>query len=254
MKAKIIAIANQKGGVGKTTTSTALATGLARMGKKALLIDADPQCNATDTYQAIVKGQTTLYDVMKDRVNINEAIQKTAVGDIVAGDRLLEQADLIFTQQGREYILMEALENIQGYDYIIIDTPPRLGVLLTNALTAAQSLIITIIADRYSLQGLSELVGTINNCRKYANKNLTIEGLLVTMFNSKTNLSKDMISCIEPIAHQLNTKLFTTRIRATTAAKEAQARQKSIFDYAPYSNAGRDYTSFINELLEEQHG
>lgn len=252
--AKVFAIANQKGGVGKTTTSVSLAAALRTNKKRVLLIDTDPQCNSTDTYRAKVQNETTLYDVFKERISIREAIQKTAAGDIVASDKLLEDADQLFTQQGREYILREALEEIQGeYDYIIIDTPPRLGVMLSNALTAANSVIIAVVADRYSLQGLSELLVTIKNCRKYANKHLQIEGLLLTMFNARTNLSKDVLSTVNQIAEKFETKVFTTQIRASVAAKEAQTNQQTIFDYAPYSTTGLDYAQFAKEIGGTHH-
>ena len=138
--AKIIAVTNQKGGVGKTTTATALATGLTRDGYKSLLMDLDPQCNSTDTFRAIIHDQATLFDVLVDRYPISQSIQHTEIGDIVAGDPLLEDAEQKIAEQGREYRLSEALDGLEeNYDFIILDTPPNLGILLTNALTAADS-------------------------------------------------------------------------------------------------------------------
>ena len=140
---KVIAITNQKGGIGKTTTATTLATGLTREGYKALLLDMDPQCNSTDTFRALVYNQATLYDVLIKEDDINEAIQHTEIGDIVAGDPLLAQAEKTLSNLGRELRLKEALEKLKTeYDFIIIDTPPHLGVLLANALSAANSCII----------------------------------------------------------------------------------------------------------------
>ena len=166
-RAKVIAVTNQKGGVGKTTTAMALATGLTREGYKVAMGDMDPQCNTTDTYRAIIHNQATLYDVLVAGDDIVEAIQHTDIGDIIAGDPLLADAEQKLSQQGREYRLKEALEPIMDqYDFIILDTPPNLGILLTNALTAADSCIIPITTERYSFQGLEELSNSIKRVRK----------------------------------------------------------------------------------------
>lgn len=170
---KIVAITNQKGGVGKTTTATALASGLNRKGFNTLLVDTDPQSNASDTYRATDKP--TIYEVFENKVSAVEVIQSTDQGDIIAGDLRMSAADMTFTKQGREYILKKALKPIESrYDYIIIDTPPALGIITINALTAAHSLIIPMLADRYSLQGIAQLSDTIETVKEYSNPDLKL--------------------------------------------------------------------------------
>ncbi len=249
---KVIAITNQKGGVGKTTTATALATGLKREGYKSLILDCDPQCNSTDTYRALVNGQATLYDVLVAGDPIQEAIQHTEIGDIVAGDPLLADAEQKISEQGREYRLKEALEGLpDDYDFIIIDTPPNLGVLLTNGLTAANSCIIPITPERFSFQGLSELNKSIARVRKYSNPNLEIDGLLLVKYDPRRVLAKEAMKSLPEICKSLNTKCFTTFIRETEEVRKAQERRISLFAWAPDSTAAQDYEAFIDEYLRE---
>lgn len=251
--AKIIAITNQKGGVGKTTTATALATGLNREGYKTLLIDTDPQCNSTDTFRAIVHGQATLYDVLVHEEPIKEAIQHTEIGDIVAGDPLLADAEQKITEQGREYRLKEALATIdtEEYDFIVMDTPPDLGILLTNALTAADSCVIPITADRYAMQGLSQLADSVRRVRKYSNSDLKIDGLLIVMNEPRTKMSREAKASIPEICEQLDTKCFQTHIRKAIAVKEAQKRRVSLFTWDAECTAAKDYEAFIDEYIRE---
>lgn len=253
---KIIAVTNQKGGVGKTTTATALVTGLNRKGYKTLLVDADPQCNSTDTFRALVHNQATLYDVLVDGDPIEEAIQNTEIGDIVAGDPLLADAEQKITEQGREYRLKEALGELPEnmYDFIIMDTPPNLGIMLTNALTAADSCIIPISADKYALQGLSDLGRSVNRVRKYSNANLKIDGLLIVIDEPRTKLSREVKENIPDVCTMLKTKCFKTSIRKAQAVKDAQKSRVSLFTAAPDCTAAQDYEAFIDEYLSENMG
>lgn len=247
---KIISIANQKGGVGKTTTATAIASGLNLLGYKTLLVDTDPQGNATDTYQATQENTSTIYDVFTGAATAAESIQATAQGDIIAGDLNMSAADMQFAMQGREYILKKALHPIQKkYDYIIIDTPPALGVITINAFTAAHALIVPMFADRYSLKGISQLSDTINTVKEYSNPALVVDGILLTRYNDRTVLGRDIKEIIGEMAKILKTKVFSTTIRQSVSLQESQTQQESIFTYAPNSTTGVDYKTFISEYL-----
>lgn len=248
----VITIANQKGGVGKTTTAVSLASGLKRKGYDVLFIDTDPQCNASDTYQAKINGTVTLFDLFEEESTIEEAIQKTEYGDIIACDPLLVTADNKYLQPGREYILKDMLDKVKSdYDYVIIDTCPFLGILLTNAITAADYLIIPSIPDRYSLQGLGELNKTVTAIVKHSNRELKVLGLLFVMCEEKTRLSKEIFSSTEEIEKVFNTKTFKSKIRRTIKVKEANTNRKPIFFYAPYCTAAFDYEKLIMEIEGE---
>lgn len=250
---KVIVVTNQKGGIGKTTTATALATGLKLKGYKSLLFDMDPQCNSTDTFRALVHDQATMYDVLVEGdTPISEAIQHTEVGDIVAGDPQLADAEQRLSFQGREYRLKEAMEELtDDYDFIIIDTPPALGVLLTNALTAAHSCIIPITPERYSFQGLGDLDKTIARVRKYSNPNIEIDGLLLIKTDPRRKLAKAAMSELPEVCKNLGTKMFNTYIREAEDVRKAQERRISLFSWARDCTAAQDYMSFIDEYLED---
>jgi chromosome partitioning protein len=225
---KVIVIANQKGGIGKTTTATALSSILSSLGHKTLLIDADMQGNSTDTYRAVFDGQATLYDVIletaEDRTPIQEAIQCTEVGHIIASDPLLRKADDILNGDVNGlFRLQDALAELKGYDYVIIDTAPSMNSLLFNCLIAADKVIVPVTADRYGLQGLSQLNQTIQAIKKRQNPRLTIAGMLLVKFNDRTKLSREVKTSLSDVALQMGTKVFNTTIRESTKAREAQA-------------------------------
>ena len=246
----IITITNQKGGVGKTTTAHALATGLTIKGYKTLIVDMDPQANVSYT-MGIDEAENTIYDVLKGQVSSLDAIQKTEHGDILPSTLLLAGADMEFTSTGREYLLRDALEPLKdSYDYIIIDTPPQLGILTVNSLVASDNIIITMGADIYSLKGLTQLYSTYMSVKKYCNHELSISGLLLTRYNNRTIINKDLREVMKDHAKQLGTKLFDTAIREGIAIREAQALQTTIYDHAPKSNPAKDYLSFIEEYLQ----
>lgn len=250
---KIYLVANQKGGIGKTTTTTALASTLAAKGYKTLVIDADQQGNTTDTYRAEIDGMATLFDVLldEDRIPLAEAIQHTEMGDIVASDPLLRRADYILDGDRADgmYRLKDALAKLEGYDYVVMDTGPAINSILQNCLVAADEVIIPITADRYGLQGLSELNKTINATRKRQNPNLKIAGLLLVKFNSRTNLSKEVIVSLREIAEKMGTKVFSRVIRESVKAKEAQAKRMTLIKYSPYCTTAFDYQGFVDELI-----
>lgn len=248
---QIISIANQKGGVGKSTTAQALGAGLFFKGYKTLLIDLDPQGNTTYTTRTGSTGNTT-YELLTGKASARDIIVKTDQGDIIPAGRNLSRADLELTRTGKEYRLKEALEPVRKeYDYIVIDTPPALGILTINALTASDSVVIPAQADIYSLQGIGQLIETMDVIKKYCNRDLKLQGILLTRHNSRTILSKDMAEMIEATAKELDTFVYKAVIREATAIKEAQANRQAIFQYSPKSKVSDDYTSFINELIEK---
>lgn len=249
--AHIITIANQKGGVGKTTTTAALADGLKQKGLKVLLIDLDSQGNLSYTTGADASGLTTM-EILHGSAKAKEAIQNTEAGEIIAASPNLAGSDRVLTGAGTDKRLKEALEPLRSkYDFIIIDTPPSLSILTVNALTAADSLIITAQADIYSLQGIGQLFATIRAVQKTTNKGLHIAGILLTRYNARAILTRDLTEMAEQTAAQLQTKIFKAKIRESIVVKEAQARGQSVLTYCPKSNPAKDYMAFVEEFLKD---
>ena len=252
MKRKVIAVVNRRGGVGKTATAHALGAGLRERGFKVLFVDLDSQSNLTFDLGAKAQALTTM-EVLTGTASAEEAIQKTQGGDIIPANPNLAIADTALEGTGKEYRLREALEPLAGqYDYCIIDTPPALGVLTVNALTASHSAIIPAQAEVHSLQGIGLLYDTLKAVQKYTNPALSVKGILITRYNGRAILSRDMRSNLEDTAKKLGTKVFETPIRECTAIKEAQATQRDIFSYAPRSNAAADYTALLEEIMKER--
>ncbi len=250
--ATIFVVANQKGGIGKSTTATNLA-GILGKKAKTLLIDADPQGNSTSTYEAKVEDVATLYDVMidSDKLPISEAIQHTENGDIVASDPLLVKAEKMLDGDVEGfYRLKDALEGLEGYKYVVIDTAPSLNIILYNCLIAANKVIIPVTADAYALQGISQLYDTIMAVKRRQNRDLSIAGLLLVRYAGRSNLERDTREDIEASAKEMGTKLFKTVIRECVKTKEAQENKKLLIDYAPKCNTCLDYIEFSKELLK----
>ena len=249
---KIIAVANQKGGIGKTTTALALATGLKRLKKKTLIVDLDPQANASDNYRATIEGVGTAYDLLVD--GDIDCVQTTELGDIVAGDPALKDASKLLDGVSAAHRLRKGLETIaKNYDYVILDTPPALSVLLTNALTAADTLIIPLTSDRFGLQGLMQLHETIRDIREFTNPGLKIAGLLLVKYRKSTTLAKAVDENLPQYAELFGTKIFDTKIRESIDARKAQAARHGLFNFAPYCTTARDYEAFIQELLKGEN-
>jgi len=249
---RIITIANQKGGVGKTTVAHCLTAGLNEKGYKTLAIDADPQGNLVYLMNGVVNAPG-VYDVLKGTLPLKNAVQRTSQGDVIAGNRQLASADVEFTNEpGGNFILAEAIDPLNGvYDFIIIDTPPTLGFLTFCTLTAAHDVIIPMGADTLSLQGLSQLHSTITKVRKRCNPQLNIAGILVTRYNARTLLSQELRETIGQAAQTIGTTVFEGVIRETISIKEAQTKQTDIFSYAPAKGAAADFNAFIDEYLKE---
>ena len=250
MDTKIIAVINQKGGVGKSTTAEALTAGLLLKGYTCLAIDLDAQGNLSYTAGAKTEGVPTVLEVLTGEATAREAIQHLQGGDVIAANKSLAGADAFINSTGKEYKLKEALEELQGeYQYIIIDTPPALGILTVNALTACHSIIIPAQADIYSLQGIEKLAETIKPVKKYCNPSIFIEGILLTRYSPRSVLSREVAEIAGKLADKLGTKVFKTTIREAIAVKEAQISQQSLFEYAPKAKVAEDYRAFIEELL-----
>ncbi|MBO4847141.1 MAG: ParA family protein [Lachnospiraceae bacterium] len=250
---KTIAIANQKGGIGKTTTALMTATGLLHCGYKVLFVDIDPQCNSTSSYKAVTEDTYTLYDLMNDKCSTKEAIQTTAVGDIIACDELLTTDESKFlSRMGGFNILKNKLKEVQDeYDFCVIDTPPDLGIFMYNALCAADGTIIPVRAEKYAVDGLSRLISTINDVVSSANPNLKIYGVLFTCYDIRNKLDKNMWKALPKMGKNFGFNVFKTPIRICQAIKDSQANGTNLFDVNPSSNAARDYAQFLRELLKE---
>lgn len=249
---EVLAIINQKGGVGKSTTAAALGAGLILKGYRVLYIDLDAQGNLTFNMGAGASALSSL-EMLTGTATAEEAIRHTEQGDIIPASPALAGADNLITTTGKEYRLKEALEPLYKlYDYIVIDTPPALGILTVNALTACTGAIVPAQADAWSLQGITQLNGTIQTVKKYCNPALKVKGIVLTRFNSRAVVSRDMQELIAQTAGALNTKLYKTTIRECTALKEAQAVQQDIYSYAPRSNATADYKALVAEIIEER--
>ena len=243
---QIIAIAAQKGGVGKSTTALAIGAGLSQRGYRVLYIDLDPQGNLS--YVLGRDGdRKSILDVLRGEKKANKAIYSINGGDLIASTPALSGADM---ELNKEDLLKKALYPLyEEYDYIIIDTPPSLGILTVQALTACTWVIIPTLADIFSLQGIGQMYQTISAVQQYTNPDLTIRGILLTR-HTRTILSRDILQMIEDTATQFGTVLFDTTIRENVALREAQASRRDIFNYAPKSNAAQDYQALIDELLQ----
>lgn len=245
-----IAVINQKGGVGKSTTAQAIGAGLILKGYSVLFVDLDAQGNLSYTLGADTRGYNAM-GVLERPETAKDEIQHTQNGDIIASSPKLAGADKLLEDTGKEYRLKEALESLQGaYDYIVIDTPPALGILTINALTACTGVIIPAQADPYSLQGIVQLNGTIETVKRYCNPRLTIMGIVITRFNARSTIRREVAELLEQTAGQLHTKLYKTKIRECVSLVEAQAMKKSIYSYAPRSNATADYKALVDEILK----
>ena len=254
---KIIALVNQKGGVGKTTTSINLSAGLAQEGKNVLLVDLDPQGNAT-TGVGFNKGDIdrSIYDVFNDTEDINNVILKTKFRnlDLLPSSLQLAGIDIELIERGKEdpnfqrsFQLKKVLESIHNsYDYIIIDCPPTLGLITTNALVASDSVIIPVQCEFYALEGITQLLNAIMLAKKKLNPNLKLEGVLLTMFDSKTNLS---IEVIEEIRSYFKEKVYTTIIPRLIRLAEAPSHGKPIIAYDPKSKGSQAYINLAKEVI-----
>lgn len=245
--AEIIAITNQKGGVGKTTTAAALICGLTQRGARVLGVDLDPQGNLGFTMGLDIGNCVTVYEVLKGTTPISRAIARTEFGDILPSDIMLSTAELEFISDERKYILRNQLSRIENlYDFIVIDTPPALNILTENAYVAARSLIIPMEAEVLSLVGITQLQETIDAVRESFNPNLKIMGILLNKYNARLMLSREILELAEEVARQLNTKVFEMKIRRGVDVAMAPAHGQSVLTYAPKSKPALDLQEIVD--------
>jgi chromosome partitioning protein len=248
---KIIALANQKGGVGKTTTCINLCSALTGRGKNVLICDVDPQGNCTSGMGVDKATRPNIYDVMVEGRPAAEAIVKTKYGSIIPANRELSGATVeLVGMEDREFVLKKALEPIRdGFDYILIDCPPSLELLTVNALVAADSVLIPVQCEYFAMEGLTDLMTSIRITKKRLNPGLEIEGLVMTMYDSRTNLSEQVSSEVESYFKE---KTYKTRIPRNVRLSEAPSHGKPAIYYDRMSKGSRAYLRLANEFLKRQ--
>lgn len=248
---RIVAIANQKGGVGKTTTSQAMCAGLAEKGYKILGVDLDPQGNFSTACGAENYNVPTIYEVMKGEATAEKSVQRIREFDMLPSNIMLAGTEQELSQTGKEHCLKEALSSIAGnYDFIIIDTPPSLGVLTVNAFTFADGILIPTTAGIFAATGIGQLAKTVKNVQKYCNQNVEITGILFTRFNPRANISKQIKELTEQVSEYISAPIYKTFIRSAVVVEEAQANKTDIFTYSDKSTVSEDYRAFIQEFLK----
>jgi len=248
---KVIAVANQKGGVGKTTTCVNLCAALNEQGAKVLLCDMDPQGNATSGI-GVNKNKSLLniYNVLIDGVDVDKVIVKTPYGDLLPSNQILSGAGVeLVTESGREHVLKNVLKDIRDeYDFILIDCPPSLEMLTLNSLCAADTVLIPVQCEYFALEGLTDLIGSIRMIKKAFNPTLEIEGVLLTMFDARTNLSSQVASEIKKYLKQ---KVYTVAIPRSIRIAEAPSHGVPVIEYDRPSRGSVAYTELAKLMLKQ---
>jgi len=248
---KVVSVANQKGGVGKTTTTVNLGTILAKRGKKVLLIDTDPQGNATSGLGVSKEVDKSVYDVLVNDTEFIETLQKTKIKNLLVCPSNINLAGAevqLVSMMSREQRMKEKLDKIKdNFDYILIDCPPSLGLITLNAFTASDSILIPVQCEYFALEGLGQLLNTVNLVRKHLNKSLDIEGALLTMYDIRTNLSNQVV---KEVKKYFNDKVYKTVIPRNVRLSEAPSFGMPITIYDPKSKGAKSYEKFTKEFLK----
>ena len=250
---KIISIANQKGGVGKTTTAINLSTIIAKKGKKVLMIDADPQGNASSGVGIDRDSiELSVYDILINEIEVDDVVKKTNIKNLSICPSNINLAGAVVelvSVMSREQRLKEKLDKVKAnYDFIIIDCPPSLGLITLNAFTASDSVLIPVQCEYYALEGLGQLLNTINLVKKHLNKNIEIEGALLTMYDIRTNLSNQVV---KEVKKYFNDKVYKNVIPRNVKLSEAPSYGMPISVYDPRSKGAKSYEKFVKEFLKK---
>lgn len=248
--AKTIAVVNQKGGVGKTTTCISLTAALKEAGKRVLLCDFDPQANSTSGMGVDKSVSLGMYEVVIGRALARDAVVSTKYGDVLPSNKALAGAGIeLISMNDREHLLKNALAPLSGnYDFILIDCPPSLELLTLNALCAADSILVPVQGEYFALEGLSDLMNTVRIVRRSLNPGLELEGVLLTMFDGRTNLA---IQVAEEVKHYFPGKVYATVIPRNVRLSEAPSHGKPIFSYDRSSRGAEAYTALAAEFLKK---
>lgn len=246
---KVISISNHKGGVGKTTSAINLGAGLNKLGKRILLIDLDPQANLSQSL-GILEPERTIYGAIRGEYKL-QPIEILPGLDVIPSTLDLSGAEVeMSSEPGREYILRELIEPIRSsYDYILIDSPPSLGLLTLNSFVASDEVLIPLQAQYLALQGMTKLIEVIGKIQKRLNKELQVKGVFITQYDSRKVLNRDVVVAIE---RYFPDEVFNTKIRDNIALAEAPAQGIDIFRYSPKSSGAEDYLALSRELLDKQ--
>ena len=248
---KIIAVANQKGGVGKTTTCVNLTAALRRLGKQVLLVDCDPQGNATSGMGVSKKSRPNAYDVIMGNAEAESAVLRLQYGDLLPSNSDLSGAEVqLVDMERREYRLKEALEPLRKrYDYIFIDCPPSLGLLPLNAFTAADELLVPLQCEYYAMEGVADLTTTIKMTKKRLNPELEIGGILLTMYDNRVKFSEQVA---DELRNYFGNKVYKTIIPRNVRLAEAPSHGRPITEYDRHSKGGKAYSKTAEEFLKRQ--